>query len=83
MRNFIKNGLVNARNKNMKAFDYKYESTNGDIISMKGNIKNGNADFTITRTKVNGHQCSSIPVYGMPLTDKCIIEISELAVENL
>ena len=45
MRNFIKNGLVNTRNKNMKTFDYQYETDDGDIISMKGNVKNGMADF--------------------------------------
>lgn len=83
MKNFIKNGLVNTRNKNMKIFNYQYELDNGDIITMTGIVKNSNADFTIARTKSDGHKCSSIPVYQMPLTDKCMHEIAELAVENL
>ncbi len=83
MRDFIKNGLVNTRNKNMKIFDYQYESDNGDIISMKGNVKNGMADFEIIRTKANGHRCSSVPVFQMPLTDELINNIAEIAVENL
>lgn len=83
MRNFIKNGLVNTRNKNMKTFDYQYESDNGDIISMKGNVKNGMADFEIIRTKANGHRCSSVPIFQMPLTDELINNIAEIAVESL
>lgn len=83
MRNFIKNGLINTRNKNMKTFDYQYECNDGDIITMKGSVKNGNADFVIERTKANGHICSSVPVYEMPLTDKCIEQIIEIAVEAL
>ncbi len=83
MRNFIKNALVNTRNKNMKTFDYQYEHDNGDIITINGNVKNGNATFTISRTKANGHNCSNIPVFEMPLTDTCINQIVELAVENL
>lgn len=83
MRNFIKNGLVNTRNKNMKTFDYQYETDNGDIIFMKGNVKNGMADFEIIRTKANGHRCSSVPVFQMPLTDELINNIAEIAVESL
>lgn len=83
MRNFIKNGLVNTRNKNMKTFDYQYETDDGDIITMKGNVKNGIADFEIIRTKVNGHRCSSVPVFQMPLTDELINNITEIAVESL
>lgn len=84
MRNFIKNALVNTRNKKMEKFDYQYELDDGDIIHLTGNVSsNGNADFTITRTRPNGHICSSIPVYQMTLIDKCINEIVEFAVENL
>lgn len=83
MKNFIKNGLANTRNKNMKTFDYQYKSDNGDIISMKGSVKNGMADFEIIRTKANGHRCSSIPVFQMPLTDELINNIAGIAVENL
>ena len=83
MRNFIKNGLVDTRAKNMKTFDYQNSCDDGDIITMKGSVKNGNTDFTIARTKSDGHICSSIPVYQMPLTDNCINEIAEFAVENL
>lgn len=83
MRNFIKNGLVNTRNKNIKTFDYQYESDNGDIISMIGNVKNGMADFEIIRTKANGHRCSSVPVFQMPLTDELINNIADIAVESL
>jgi len=83
MRSFIKNGLVNTRNKNLKTFDYQYECDNGDVISMKGTVKNGVTDFEITRTRANGHRCSSVPVQGMPLTDDCIEKIIEIAVEAL
>lgn len=83
MRNFIKNGLINTRNKNMKTFEYQYERDDRDIITMKGNVKNGNADFVIERIKPDGHICSSVPVYEMPLTDKCIKQIIEIAVEAL
>lgn len=83
MRNFIKNSLVNTRNKNMKTFNYQYKTDKGDIISLKGSVKNGNADFKIIRTKANGHRCSSVPVFQMPLTDELINQIVEIAVENL
>ena len=83
MRNFIKNALVNTRNKNMKTFGYHYECDNKDIISVKGNVENEVANFKITRTKGNGHRCSSVPVQGMPLTDTCINQIVEIAVEAL
>lgn len=83
MRNFIRNTLVNIRNKNMKTFDYQYERDDGDTIIVKGCVKNENADFVIERIKANGHRCSSIPVYDMPLTDKCIEQIIEIAVEGL
>lgn len=82
MRNFIKNGLVNTRNKNMKTFDYQYECDDRDIITMKGSVKNGKADFVIERIKADGHICSSVPVYEMPLTDKCIEQVI-IAVEAL
>ena len=83
MRSFIKNALVNTRNKNMKTFDYQYENDNGDTITVKGSVENNNATFTISRTKDDGHNCSSIPVVEIPLTDECISQIVELAVENL
>lgn len=83
MRNFIKNALVNTRNKNMKTFDYQYECDDGDIISVKGIVENNNATFTISRTKADGHRCSSVPVQEMPLTDTCISQIVEIAVEAL
>lgn len=83
MRNFIKNCLVNTRNKNMKTFDYQYECDDKDIISVKGNVENNVANFEITRTKANGHKCSSVPVQRMPLTDTCISQIVEIAVEAL
>ena len=83
MRNFIKNCLVNTRNKNMKTFDYEYECDDGDIISVKGNVENSVADFEITRTKSNGHRCSSVPVFKMPLTDELINKIVEKAIESL
>ena len=83
MRNFIKNCLVNTRTKNLKTLDYHYETDDGDTITVKGIVKNDNATFTISRTKANGHKCSSIPVQEMPLTDNCISQIVELAVENL
>lgn len=83
MRNFIKNTLVNTRNNNMKTFDAQYKRNDGDIISMKGNVENDITNFEITRTKANGHRCSSVPVLGMPLTDDCISQIAEIAVEAL
>lgn len=83
MRNFIRNELVNTRNNNMKTFSYQYECDDGDVITMKGSVKNENADFVIERTKANGHTCSSVPVYEMPLTDKCIEHIVEIAVAAL
>ena len=83
MRCFIKNALVNTRNKNMKTFDYQYKNDNGDTITVKGIVENSNATFTISRTKADGHNCCNIPVMEMPLTDNCISQIVELAVENL
>ena len=67
----------------MKTFDYQYECDGKDIISVKGSVENNNATFTISRTKANGHNCSNISVVEMPLTDNCISQIVELAVENL
>ena len=83
MRNFIKNTLVNTRNNNMKTFDAQYKRDDGDTISMKGNVENDIANFEIKRTKANGHRCSSVPVFGMPLTDNCISQIAEIAAEAL
>lgn len=83
MGNFIKNGLVNARNKNMKTFDYHRECNDGDVVSMKGTVENDAADLEITRTKANGHRCSSVLVQGMPLTDEWISKIVEIAAESL
>ena len=83
MRNFIKNCLVNTRNKNMKTFNYQYECNDKDIISVKGNVENEVANFEITRTKANGHRCSSVPVQGIPLTDDMISQIVEIAIEAL
>ncbi len=83
MRSFIKNALVNIRNKNIKTFDYQYKCDDGDIISVKGNVENEVANFEITRIKANGHRCSSVPVQGMPLTDECISKIVEISVEAL
>lgn len=83
MKNFIKNKLIDARNKNDINFDYQYERDDGNIISMKGNKCDGNASFTIERTKVNGHKCSAVNVYEMPLTDELINKIAEMAVEPL
>jgi len=83
MRNFIKNCLVNTRNKNMKTFDYQYECDDGDIISVKGNVENEVANFEIARTKANGHRCSSVPVQEMPLTDEWIGKIVDIAIEAL
>ncbi len=83
MKNFIKNRLKNVRNKNNINFDYQYERDDGDIISMKGSICDGNASFIIERTKVDGHKCSAVTADQMPLTDKLINEIAEIAVEAL
>lgn len=83
MRNFITNGLINVRNKNMIDFDYQYERDDGDIISMKGSVCDGNASFIIERTKADGHKCSTVMAQQMPLTDKAINEIAEIAVEAL
>ena len=83
MKDFIRNGLINTRNKNMKNFNYQYKCDDGDIISMVGNVKKGIANFEITRTKANGHRCSSVPVSQMPLTDETINKVVEIAVENL
>ena len=83
MKDFIRNELVNIRNKNIKTFDCQYVSDNGNTISMIGNVKNGMADFEITRTKANGHKCSGIPVFQMPLSDELINKSAEIAVKNL
>lgn len=83
MRDFIKSTLIEVREKDMKTFDTQYKRDNGDFISIKGSVNDGNADFVIARKQENGHTCSSVPVYGMPLTDKCIVEIAEIAVEAL
>ena len=90
MRNFIRKSLTNAFHESRKGkneFDYQFNRADGDSISIKGSVsgtfKNRVADFRIERIKSNGHHCSAIPVFGMPLTDKCISDIVEIALENL
>lgn len=81
LREFVKNSLIKARSGNETEFFYQYESNNGLFI-LKGTVKNGIADFEITRT-VDGHRCSRVPVFQMPLTDDLIADIAEIAVESL
>jgi hypothetical protein len=83
MRDFIKNKLSEVRDKKLNSFDYQYKCDDGEIISMKGTVKDGRADFEITRTKANEHCCSRVPVFGMPLTTEYFTEIAKIAVEAL
>ena len=82
MKSFIKNVLINTKCKNLNTLDYHLECDDGSIISIVGNVQDEKATFTITRT-VNGHQCSSIPVMEMPLTDEYIERIVHFAIDNL
>lgn len=90
MRDFIKKSLADALRRGAKGiteFDYQFKREDGDTISINGTLaKDGDrylSDFKITRTKANGDRCSAVPVFGMPLIQKCIAEVAELAVENL
>lgn len=83
MRNFIREHLRNVRDRRLRLFDYKYVCADGDVIELKGSADNGIATFRIERTKANGHNCSAVPVYDMPLVDGCIEQVVELAVEAL
>lgn len=83
MKDFIEKSLSNARKRKLKNFYYQYKSANDDIISMIGNVTDKMANFEITRTKADGHRCSSVPVFQMPLTDELINQIAGIAVESL
>lgn len=83
MREFIISKLIEIQNQELKYFDFQYKCDNDDLISIKGKTRYGVADFIIERLKSDGHKCSSIPVYQMPLVEKCINEIAEQAMESL
>ena len=90
MRDFIKKSLTDALLKGAKGineFNYQYNRADGDTISLKGVITKKNkqylSDFRIERTKADGHKCSAVPVFGMPLKQKTISQIAEFAAEQL
>lgn len=90
MREFIKKSLTDALREGVKGkreYCYQYKRDDNDTISIEGTItkKEGVyfSDFRVERMKANGHRCSAVPVLGMPLTQKTISEITELAVESL
>lgn len=90
MRDFIKKSLADVLRSAVRGimeFEYRFKRENGDVISIVGSVvKQGRgflADFRINRVRENGHSCSAIPVFGMPLNQKMIAYIAELAVENL
>jgi len=82
MREFITKTLKKARITGK--MDETYVATDGfGTVTLKGTVTNGLADFELKRTKPNGHQCSGMPVMGMPLTDNNIVDIADRAVESL
>lgn len=80
MRDFIKNTLAKA--KKTKIVEGTYSGREGNVVDIKGTVIKNLASFEIVRTK-GDHRCSSVNVVAMPLTDKAIQNIAELAVENL
>lgn len=83
LRSFVKNNLAKVKNDGLKSFCFTYDDASGNVFEIKGSAADMVSTFTITRTKPDGHRCSSMPVFEMPLTDKCMIQIAEFAVENL
>lgn len=90
MRNFIKRSLANALLVGVKGgneFHYRFKREDGDIISIDGTVEKKEkqylSDFRIERTKANGHKCSAVPVFGMPLNQRTIADIADVAVESL
>ncbi len=82
MKDFIINALKKA--KDTGEINGTYVSTDEfGTVTTKGTVMNNLADFELKRTKPNGHQCSSMPVMGMPLTDDNIIYIADRAAESL
>ena len=80
MRDFIKKTLTTA--KKTKIVEGTYSRGEGNVVDIKGTVIKNLASFEIVRTK-GDHKCSGISVQDMPLTDKAIENIAELAVENL
>ena len=77
MIDFIKTSLTDALCKGVRGyqnFSYQIKRSNGDIISLNGTlIKKGRqylSNFKIERTKENGHKCSVVSVFDMPLNQK-------------
>ncbi len=80
MRDFITKTLESA--KSTGKISGTYTGWKDNVVTIEGSIKDGLANFNITRIR-NGVRCSGIPVMGMPLTDKAIGYIADLAAENL
>ena len=81
MEEFIKETLNKAKTTNK--INASYINDLGDKIVMAGSVIEGLATFTIDRIKSNDHKCSSLPVFGMPLSDYTIEIIAMRAVEAL
>ena len=80
MRAFIKKALESA--KETGKISGTYTGWKDNVVTIEGSVKEGLANFNINRTW-NGSRCSRVPVIGMPLTDKAINHIANVAAENL
>ena len=80
MRAFIKKALESA--KKTGKISGTYTGWKDNVVTIEGSVKDGLANFNISRTW-NGRRCSKVPVIGLPLTDKAINHIANLAAENL
>lgn len=84
-RKFVKKTFLEIIQSSNKAFTYIHKYKDGEKITIKGHKEIDHATFSIERTKANGHKCSAIPFFYMPLnaTDEAIDELAEMAAENL
>lgn len=85
IKNFIIGTLRAVRDQHLTEFEAQHKSEDGELTTIKDVkiLEDNTADFRITRTLANGHCCSGIPVFGMPMEEDLFEQISEFALENL
>lgn len=86
-KDYTINMLNYIRDNDFSEFSYRClygEVGQCETIYIEGTVDTkGLATFRIERMLPNGHRCSAIPVFEMPLTDKAFEELAELVRENL
>lgn len=84
---YVANMLKYIRDNDFSEFSYRClygEAGQCETIYMEGTLDpKGLATFRIERMLPDGHRCSEIPVFEMPLTDKAIEQVAKRAKENL